>query len=393
MAGSDVASSLLSPRAVTPSSSRRTTISVLHVLAPAPFGGLERVVETLARGHHDRGHRVAVASVLEQGEAQSEVHTGGEAGHARIELSLPSRRYLREREALIELIRRWGPDVVHTHGYRSDIIGGWAARACGTPTVTTVHGYTGGDFKNRLYEWLQTRSFRRFDAVVAVSAPLSEHLRRAGVSERRLHVIRNGWAPEPLLERAAARERLAAPPDVLHLGWVGRLSHEKGPDLFVEALGRLGRNGWTASIVGDGPRRGALERRARELGIADHVRWHGAVPAAARLFAGFDTFVMTSRTEGTPMVLFEAMAAGVPVLATRVGGVPDVVDEAEAALVPPDAASIADALRRMLDDRRSGIERAQRARQALERFAGGGWLERYERVYEALKRQGIRRVG
>jgi glycosyltransferase involved in cell wall biosynthesis len=121
--------------------------------------------------------------------------------------------------------------------------------------------------------------------------------------------------------------------------------------------------------------------------LADQVRWCGAVSDAAQLFKGFDVFVLSSRTEGTPIVLFEAMAAGTPIVATSVGGVPDVVSSREALLVPPDdPGALADAVRRVWADPVAAAARARRARERLETgFALAPWLASYDRIYRSLR--------
>jgi glycosyltransferase involved in cell wall biosynthesis len=143
-------------------------------------------------------------------------------------------------------------------------------------------------------------------------------------------------------------------------------------------------------MLGDGKERTGLQLRAQGQGIAGQITWHGSVAEAAPLFPAFDVFVLSSRTEGTPMALFEAMAAGVPVVATAVGGVPNVISSAEAILVPPDdAASLAAAIRDTLGNPVAARERAHAARQRLARdFAVQPWLERYEAVYAAIGRRG-----
>jgi glycosyltransferase involved in cell wall biosynthesis len=362
---------------------------VLHVLAAGEVGGLERVVRSLATGHRALGHAVRVAAVLEPGPSEHPfVRALGDEGLEVFAIPVEPRAYLDERAAVAALCSRLRPDVVHTHGYRADIVDAGVARRLGIPTVTTVHGFTGGGWKNRLYESLQRRALRRFDAVVAVSQPLGDALVRHGVSRDRLHVIRNAWSGTAiLLDRPAARRELGVSNEGFRIGWVGRMSHEKGPDVMLEAFALLADAPVWLSMLGDGEGRTELRAGAGKLGVAARTTWHGTVADAAPLFAGFDVFVLSSRTEGTPMVLFEAMAAGVPVVATAVGGVPDVVSPMEAILVSPDdPADLAAAVRDILNNPGAARVRAIAARQRLEReFAAQPWLERYETLYRAVQ--------
>ena len=363
-------------------------LSILHIVAPAQAGGLEEVVVALAAGLAARGHTVRVLALLDrEGSRDPITRRLPGAGVEVVPTVLLGRAYARERAAVARACAVFRPDVVHTHGYRPDVLDGGVARRLGIPTVTTVHGFTGGDWKNRLYERLQIRAFRRFDAVAAVSRPIVERLVRAGVPRQRIHLLPNAWAGRPpALDRAAARRALGVPVEGFRIGWVGRLTAEKGADVFVEALARLGDVPVSVSIVGDGRERGPLEQRARELGLAERIAWHGLVADAAGLYRAFDVFVLSSRTEGTPIALFEAMAAGVPVIATRVGGVPDVVSPAEALLVPAeDPEALASAIRAVLGDPAAAAARAAAARARLEReFGMDPWLDRYEKLYRGL---------
>ena len=362
---------------------------MLHVIAPADVGGLERVVHTLATGQQQAGHEVRVVAVLaNEADRHPFLRPLNQAGVETIPLCVPPRAYLRERNAIAELCRRLRPDVMHTHGYHVDVVDAGAARRAGIPTVTTVHGFTGGDWKNWIYERLHRRALRRFDAVVAVSRPLARDLERRGVPAARVHVVPNAWpASDPApLPRDQARARLAVPNGRFHIGWVGRLTPEKGPDVLLAALAQLGDVPLVVSFVGDGRGRPALEETAAHLGLRDRVRWPGTVAEAGRLFAAFDVFALSSRTEGTPIVLFEAMAAGTPIVASAVGGVPDVVSPAEALLVDADdPAALARAIRAVHADPTAAAERARRARRRLANdFAPGPWLERYERIYRSV---------
>ena len=366
-------------------------LTILHVTAPAAFGGLERVVEALAAGHARSGHAVHVAAVIGPADpAPTMVRTLESAGVATHVLRVPARRYLAERAFIGRLCRQLRPDVVHTHGFRSDVVDGAIARRHGIPAVTTVHGFTRNAGRGRLYEWLQRRSHARFDAVVAVSEAQTIELMAAGVPRSSLSVVRNAWAGSTeLLPVAEARTALGVPLDAPHIGWVGRLSPEKGPDLFLEAVARCRTPGLRASIIGDGRMRAELESQAQALGVADRVRFCGQVEDAGRYFASFDVFVMSSHTEGAPIVLFEAMAGEIPVVATAVGGIPEIAGAGEALLVPAgDPGALAEAIDALLADPERCRIQTRAATQTLgAKYSADQWLAQYETLYRRLRAQ------
>jgi len=367
----------------------RPRSTILHITAPARVGGLERVVGALSVGHAQRGHSVHVAAVVPSAaNAEQFLSALADKGVHTHAIIVPSRAYRRERAEVRALCRQIGPSVVHTHGYRADVVSGGVARRMGVPTVSTVHGFTGGGWRNRLYEALQVVALRRFDAVVSVSRPLASLLRDGGVPEDRIRVIRNAWSSrESPLPRELARSRLGLPADEVIVGWVGRLTNEKGADVALDALSYLDDH-IRLSFIGDGPERPALVRRAQQLGVVSRVRWHGIIDDAGSLLKAFDAFVLSSRTEGTPITLLEAMAAKVPIIATRVGGVPDVVSDADALLVSSeDASAIAVAIQNAVTDRDAASMRAITAAQRLDAaFAVEPWLSEYERTYADVSR-------
>jgi len=360
---------------------------LLYVAAPDTVGGLERVVQALAMGLHRRRHQVAVAAVVNQcTRSVPFIEPLVEAG-VRVEaLDLPGRAYVAERRAIRRLCEDFRPDVLHTHGYRPDVLHAGLARALRLPIVTTMHGSSRMGGLSRVHEWLQRLLLWRFDAVVSVSKPLLGSL-EAWVPRGRLHLIPNaGTADPPTLDRTAARRALGLPDDGPCVAWVGRLIAAKGPDVFLEAVARLQIPGLRAVIVGDGRERAALEARSRTLGLQDRVRFLGHRLDVARSFRAFDVFALTSRTEGTPLVLFEAMGAGVPIVATAVGGVPDVLSEHDALLVPiEDPDRMAQAVATCLTDHGAAQWRARRARERLHReFGTDPWLDRHEALYRRL---------
>lgn len=364
-------------------------LSILHILAPGQVGGLESVVTLLASGQARAGHLVRVAAIVPAKRSADPWLTSLlAAGVQTAAIVAPGRSYRAERASVRELCLEVATSVVHTHGYRPDVIDAGVARKLAIPTVTTVHGFTGGDWKNRLYERLQLNAFRSFGAVVSVSRPLVDRLVRSGVARARVHMVQNAYdGSAARLHRDKARNQMQVAEDRFHIGWVGRLSEEKGVDVMIRAVASLTDLPVHLSIVGDGRERDALQQLATNLSIGDRISWLGTVPDAARFFSAFDLFVLSSRTEGTPIVLFEAMAASVPIVATRVGGVPDVVTDAEAMLVPPnDPDSLAGAIRDAHDQPGAASLLAQRARTRLLRhFSVTPWLERYDSIYRRLQ--------
>ena len=362
--------------------------NVLHVTAPAEFGGLERVVSALARGMRARGHGVHVLAFLDSGvKAHPLMSELTAAGVPASGIEVAPRAYAVERAAVTRVARETGARVVHTHGARVDVVDGSAARGLGLATVSTLHGFTGGSWKNRFYEWLQVRAVRRCDAVVAVSRPMAARLRASGVRPQRIHVIPNAWSPRgQSLPRAAARAALGLPAEGFRIGWVGRMTVEKGADVLCQGLAFLQDLPVKASFVGDGRQQETLRARAREMGLDPHITWHGPVPDAERVLAAFDVLVLSSRTEGTPILLFEAMAAGIPIVTTAVGGIPDVVTECEALLGPPERPeALAHAIRKVFTDREGAEMRARAASAVLgARFGIDPWLDAYEDLYEMV---------
>jgi glycosyltransferase involved in cell wall biosynthesis len=357
-------------------------------------GGLERVVTmmSLAQGSDS----VHVAAVVEPGSSEPHPFIDQLQGlGVRItRVTVGARDYVREYRLLSALVAHLQPRVVHTHGYRGDVIGGAVARAQGVPTVSTVHGFTGGGIRNRIYERVQSVALRRADAVIAVSAPLVERLAADGIDRDKIRCVLNGFVPIiDAVSRAEARRLLDIRPDALVVGWVGRLSKEKGADVMLEALAGADAR-WQLSVVGTGDQFEKLRRQAEKLRIADRVTWHGPIANAGSLLTAFDAFVLSSRTEGTPITLFEAMHAGVPIVATRVGGVPDVVTPSHAILVPSEAPEmIAQALAAVASEPSAATARSVLARERLlESFGGARWLAAVGAVYDAARARARKRI-
>lgn len=367
-------------------------LSVLHVLDTDGYAGRESVVHRLAAAQAEAGLDVRVVAVVEEGRDEPPFPEMARADGVPVDVvALPGRAYLTEGRRVADLLRGHRADVAHTHGYRPDVVGAVAARAVGVATVSTVHGFIGGGLRNRLYEWMQSWSLRRFDRVVGVSAGVARELLGRGVPAGRVRVVRNAWAgsDDELVARDEARDRLGVERDAFHIGWVGRLSREKGLDVLLDALRSSEASDVCLSVVGAGPEEAELRRRAQRLPRGVDVHWHGRIERASRLFRAFDVLVLSSRSEGTPMVLLEAMGAGVPVVSTEVGGVPDVISTDEGWLVPAeDPGSLWSAVAEVRRHPRAAADRAAAAADRLERrFGRDEWVSRYDEVYREAVEQ------
>jgi glycosyltransferase involved in cell wall biosynthesis len=237
------------------------------------------------------------------------------------------------------------PDIIETHHVKSHCLvalsGLWRERTW----VAFHHGYTQTDLKVCAYNQIDRWSLRRAAHVVTTNEPFAAELTRRGVSPARLTVLHNGVrpmqaAPDAL---AAARRALGLHPGDRVILAIGRLSHEKGQAHLLRAFAQTGhaRRGARVVLAGEGPDRPLLEALAGKLGIADRVVFAGYVPDVAPLYALADVFVLPSLTEGSPNALLEAMACGVPVVATTVGGVPEIARDGDTALLVPSLDDVA----------------------------------------------------
>jgi glycosyltransferase involved in cell wall biosynthesis len=246
--------------------------------------------------------------------------------------------------ALLAAVEEYGADVIQTHSVKSHFLARLAGLGRRAPWVAFHHGYTWPDLRMRLYNRLDRWSLRAADRVITVSIPFREELVSAGVEAARIEIVHNAIDPawgaraSSPREREELRSRLNIAPEEKVALAVGRLSREKDHETLLRAVRRVGeRSGGAVRprvlLVGDGPERGRLVELAAELGISSAVLFVGHVPDPAPYYAAADAVALTSRSEGSPNALLEAMAAGKPVIATAVGGVPEIVSHGDTALL------------------------------------------------------------
>lgn len=363
----------------------------LHVITRLTLGGssANTLAQVLALG------RAGWTCELAVGVAESEPAVVAEAERrgCRV-LGVPAlgREIRPERDvaALVHLVRLFRvarPDVVHTHTSKAGFLGRLAARLVRVPAVVhqphghVFYGYYGPRL-SALFVALERRAARWTDRLVALTERgVAEHLARGIGRPAQWVVIPSGVDTDALRAgappRARARARLGLEPGTLMLLGVGRLVPVKGFDLLVAALAGLRARGLAAHLwlVGDGPERVRLARAVERWGLGSAVHFAGAVEGTAGglldYLAAADLCVAPSRNEGMGRALVEAMALGIPVVATRVGGIPAVVGEDEAGrLVPPeDVGALTDALEELARDAPLRAKLGRAARERAERFS------------------------
>ena len=356
----------------------------MHVLSSYGVGGQERIALDLAIGQRARGHRVAVVSLAPPPDgamvdefAAAGIATERIAKHKPgIDLALVPR--------LARTLRTLAADVVHTHNPLPLIYGAPAARLARAAAIHTKHGVNPGGRGQRM---LRRTAARLVHAFVAVSSTTADQARsQHDVALAKLHVIPNGirldrYAPDPEA-RAAARVELGLG-DAWVVGTVGRLDAYKNQALLVRALAPLLSSRLRLVIVGDGDNRPEVEAAIAALPDPRWVVLTGRRMDVPRLIHAFDVFALSSKSEGLPLVVPEAMAAALPIVTTNVGGLPGVVDDGETGLVVPvDETALFTALSTLASDPARARAMGERAREvALERYSHDRMVDQYLALY------------
>jgi glycosyltransferase involved in cell wall biosynthesis len=362
---------------------------IAHILSSFGMGGQERVAFDLAVSQLRAGCKVTAVSLAPppDGPLAAEFRAAG------IEVARVARPKPGVDPMLVVRLSWWlrthRVDLTHTHNRMALIYGAPAGRLGGTAVVHTKHGNNprGGA---RLA--LAKLSGRCVDAFVAVSPETAAFARqRHEVDDRKLIVIPNGielgrFHPEPTARERVRRE-LGIDAGSWVIGTVGRIAPEKNHALLVRAAAPLLGPQLRLVVAGDGPLMGPLSELVAELRVGAFVHLLGARRDVPDVLNALDVLVMSSSTEGLPLVVLEAMATGLPVVSTRVGGIPDVLDEGETGFLVPsgDEAALRDRIARLHADPAGTRAAGAKARSvAVARYSGErmqrDYLELYARV-------------
>ncbi len=316
---------------------------VVHVITRLDLGGAQQ--NTLyCVANHDRSRYTTGLVAGTGGELDADAGKVSDADISLVDWLRYPISPLRDLAAVFKmkrLLKERSADVVHTHSSKAGVIGRVAARLAGVPVIVhTVHGWSFNDTQSwpvrKFYIALEKWLAQRTDALVTVAAADRDKGLELGIgTPDQYHVIHSGIDIQsyrrPASARALIRKELGFESDEVVVGTVACLKHQKAPLDFIEAAKQASSRDPRLRffIAGDGPLRPAAEQVIAAAGLQDKVRLLGWRQDVPELLAAMDLFLLTSLFEGLPRAVLQAMAAGVPVIATAVNGTPEVVIDGE----------------------------------------------------------------
>jgi glycosyltransferase involved in cell wall biosynthesis len=362
---------------------------ILHIISSGGMYGAEAVILNLSRTLNEQGH-TSLLGIFSNANLQLHERALAEGieshlipCNGQIDRTVPA--------SIRTLATSTNTDLIHAHGYKADVYAYLAMRNTSTPLVSTCHTWYDDNRLLWLYGVLDRRVLRHYAAVVAVSDDVTQRLLTSGVAADRIHFIRNGIDLRPFTNATPSLRHLA-PLEGLLVGWIGRLTYDKGPDIFLRAIAKVRAQFPNARylLVGEGPYRQEVERLITDLAIGDIVHLLGQRNDMPAVYASCDLMVSSSRQEGLPMAILEGMAGALPWIATAVGAVPLVIHNgANGILIPAENFEVlADELGQLLANPEERSTLGAAARLLIEsEFSAERMTSDYVRVYStALKR-------
>ena len=370
-------------------------INVLQFICSTGFYGAERWILALAKNLDPASVNCQLAVTRESADQDLEIfkryQTLGLAGYF---IPMKGRFDPGVILKLTKLIQKNQIDIIHTHGYKSDILGLIAAKMAGVKSVATPHGFENvKDFKLQLFIRMGCLSLKYFDKVVPLSDELKSDMQRIKIEPNRLRLIRNGVDLEEV-ETERKRHTPAMYNDVSEkrIGYVGQMAYRKNIGDLIKAFDLLCQthNNVRLILIGDGPQKPELEELARSTASFSKIEFLGYREDRLRILKEMDLFSMTSSLEGIPRCMMEAMALGIPVAAYNIPGVDNLIVNEKTGLTAEfgHVEDLKNCWERLLFDRQFFSKIAQNGRKHIvENFSARRMAEEYTSLYGKMLRK------
>lgn len=359
---------------------------ILLVIDTLELGGAERHTVNLGVALRNRGHRISVACSA-GGQLYQELCAAGIRVHQLQPRPVKRRLSMTYCWRLRRLLKKERPDVLHAHCFAS--MAAATLATWGLPIALVLTEHSEARWQTAGLRWLNRRLHRRAHGSIAVSASIARRLWKSGTQDVQSMLVIHNAIPQDYAGRTAralSRHQMARPrcmSGTSVVGVIARLQREKGVHVFLEALARL--PDVHGLILGDGPERSSLVEAVSVLGLHGRVRFLPPSLPSGAMLRRLDVLAVPSLTEGSPLVVLEAMTAGVPLVASQVGGIPELILNGEHGVLvsPGDSEALAIGIRRLLAQ--NGL--AQRLSAAAQRRVGttfpfDGMVRATERVYQ-----------
>lgn len=366
------------------------TMNVLQFITPTGFYGAERWILALNNNLDPETVRSDLV-VTKEGGNQPEIINHFNSGDClAFDIEMKSRFSLAAIRELKKLIKQRNIDIIHTHGYKSDIMGLIAARLSGIKVIATPHGFgEPSNLKLKIFVKLGKFALRFCDLVVPLSEQLVNESRAAGVAAKKIHFVRNAVDLKEVEAFRLKKQKNADPDRKLKVGYIGQIIPRKKVDHILNIFNQiwLENNNIELQLLGDGESRAEMEKLASTLPSADAIRFLGFRNDRLELLSQFDLFVMTSSDEGIPRCLMEAIAMETPVAAYNIPGIDQLVMHEQTGLLAKygDQQTLKEYWLKLLSDQPYAEELARNGRDFVnERYSGKRMATEYTDLYQNL---------
>ncbi len=369
---------------------------VLHLVHSRRFYGAEAVILNLCLGLRELGYRSVIGCFCDHDSRLPDLAI--KARERGIHVECISFRRKIDHKPLARIKRIMGHNgltLLHSHGYKPSVYCMLAKLIYGFPFVVTCHLWTRETRRLELYAFFERLCMLSAKKVIGVSAPIVMDINKWNCLKAKTLIINNGidvtkyTTPPTRAAEARLREELGIRNDAKVVGTVGRLTLQKNHEAFLDAASIVQKHLKNTEfvIVGDGYRMDYLKSYAKSLGLERRVHFLGFRNDAIQVLSLFDAFVLSSRDEGLPIVILEAMSVGVPVIATKVGEITNVIEHLKEGLLveKPDATILASSILRVLTDHRLASRLVTSAlKKVRNEYSIGRMCEKYVDVYRNL---------